>query len=83
MALCACLWRVILLVCVERPAHCGWCHSLAGTLDCTEKGPEQQCVVGICFLSDGCDQIFQARPCSTPPRDGLYPQTEVSSQPLM
>lgn len=34
-ALCACLWRVavVVLVSVGRPAHCGWHLSLAAIFD--------------------------------------------------
>lgn len=42
MSVWACLWGIVLIVLskVGRPAHCGWCHSLAGSLDCISREKE-------------------------------------------
>ena len=87
MALCACLHACGGLS-FYPSGLCGkicplWVAPFPAWDPCLYKeGTEQQYVVGTCFQRDGCDQIFQAHPCSIP-HDELYPQTEVPSQPLM
>lgn len=50
MDLWACLWQVIMirLTDIERPAHCGWCHSLGWYPGLYRK--EEELNSGMCYL---------------------------------